>query len=632
MREHYQNILRLINTIPIIISYRDRDGYIRACNQSFADLIGRPLSDIVDHHALEVLGQKRGAHFIKLDQECMASGKSLQTILPLIHADGSRRLYEIIRTPIKDPDREQARGVAIVAHDITEKEQLRGKAEDENYKYLASLEASPDPMVVYSMTGEVDYINPAFVKTFGWSLDESRGQKMNFVPDDCWPETYAMIEKVKRGESFRDIQTRRLTRDGRTIIVSITGAMYRNRQGQLQGSIITLRDITQQKHLEDQLNQSRKMEALGNLAGGIAHDFNNLLTAIRGHVSILRIRSELTPLAEEKFTKIEEIVDRGANLTKQLLGFAQGGKYLVEILNPNQVINDSIELFIRTLKEVTITTDLADDLWNIEADRGQIDQVLLNLYLNAWQAMQNNRTAATMAISTTNVTVTSQTHPGREPGRYIRIAISDNGCGMDEETRKHIFEPFFSTKRNLKGSGLGLSSAYGIISNHGGFIAVDSKPEHGSTFFIFLPAVDKPRHRTKPDQSQVLTGSATILLVEDEEMVREVNQEIISSLGYQVLTAENGSQALSLYQKRGEGIDLVVLDMIMPGMNGAEVYRRLKMIDPAVRVLLASGYSVELEAAKVMEQGCNGYIQKPFSIKELSHKIDEILKSTGKPE
>jgi CheY-like chemotaxis protein len=370
------------------------------------------------------------------------------------------------------------------------------------------------------------------------------------------------------------------------------------------------------------------MDSIGLLAGGIAHDFNNLLTAIRGHISIIRIRSELTPLTEEKFTKIEEIVDRGANLTKQLLGFAQGGKYLVEILNPNQVISDSIELFIRTLKEVTITTTLDDDLWNIEADRGQIDQVLLNLYLNAWQAMQDNREPATMTISTTNITITSDIHPGREPGRYIRISISDNGCGMDEETRKHIFEPFFSTKQKHKGSGLGLSSAYGIINNHGGFITVDSKPDHGSTFFIFLPAVDKPLHHSKPDHGQIMTGSATILLVEDEEMVREVNQEIISSLGYQVLAAEDGNQALSIYQERGDEIDLVVLDMIMPGMNGAEVYRRLKIIDPTVRVLLASGYSVEREAAKVMEQGCNGYIQKPFSIKDLSHKIDEILKST----
>ncbi|NPA25969.1 MAG: PAS domain S-box protein, partial [Deltaproteobacteria bacterium] len=184
------------------------------------------------------------------------------------------------------------KGVAIVAHDITEKEFLREKAEAENYRYLASLEASPMPMVVYNMVGEVDYINPAFVEIFGWTLEECQGKKMNFVPDDCWPETREMIEMVKRGESFNDIETRRLTRNGKTVIVSVSGAMFRDRRGQLQGSIITLRDITHQKNLEEQLNHSRKMEALGNLAGGIAHDFNNLLTAIRGHVSIIRMKAE----------------------------------------------------------------------------------------------------------------------------------------------------------------------------------------------------------------------------------------------------------------------------------------------------------------------------------------------------
>ena len=221
--------------------------------------------------------------------------------------------------------------------------------------------------------------------------------------------------------------------------------MYRDSDGNLQGSIITIRDTTLQNKLENQLHQAQKMEAVGALAGGIAHDFNNLLTAIQGHISIIQLKTDLEPFLEKKFSRIEKIIARGANLTKQLLGFARGGKYQIEALDLNQVISDSIELFARTHKELTINTSLAHDLKRIEADHGQIDQVLLNLYVNAWQAMQSNQQGIKLTIETCNFEVDKLHHLELTPGNYVRVSISDNGCGMNSETLKRIFEPFFST-------------------------------------------------------------------------------------------------------------------------------------------------------------------------------------------
>jgi len=625
-----QNLLKLIDAIPDLIFYRDREGYYQACNQAYAEFIGKPINQIVGRHSNTVQDPEHSRYFLALDRKVINENRPHQEILNLEHADGKTRLYNVCRSPLRDSNG-QVLGVAVIAHDITGEEGLRKKAEEENFKYLASLEANPDPMVVYNMEGEADYINPAFTKTFGWSFEECRGQKIDFVPEECWPETLDMIAKVKRGESFRNVETRRYTKEGKIITVSISGAMFRSRDGVLQGSIITLRDITRQKELEAQLNQSRKLEAVGNLAGGIAHDFNNLLTAIRGHISIIQMKSEGLEQTRKRFAQIEEIINQGTNLTRQLLAFARGGKYRVEVLNLNRIINESLELFVRTLKELTISTRLAADLANIEADRGQIEQVLLNLYLNAWQAMHDQPGTARLEIETRNWEVTPREHPRQKPGKYVRISVIDNGCGMDEATRKQIFEPFFSTKPDQSGSGLGLSSVYGIVSNHSGFITVASQPGQGSAFHVFLPASDKieadVRTEAHDPGENLANGSATILLVDDEEMVREVNQEILEVLGYRVLTAANGDQALALYRKKQKEIDLVILDMIMPDMSGVEVFRKLKEITPEVRVLLASGYSADGEAAEIIDQESTGFIQKPFTIKKLSDRINEILQN-----
>ncbi len=624
MQNQNQTLLKLIDTITDLIFYRDLDGTFQACNQAYADYANKTISEIVGRKLHEVLKKDEADRYQELDRIVIESGEHHQADLWLQHPDGSKRCYDTMRTPLLD-SQGKIIGVAGICRDITEKDRLRKLAMAEDYKYRAALEASPDPIVVYNMLGEVDYANPAFIKTFGWSLEECKGRKMDFVPDDNWTETLDMIDKVKRGESFNSIESQRFTKGGDKITVSISGAMYRDSDGNLQGSIITLRNTTIQKRLEKQLHQAQKMEAIGALAGGIAHDFNNLLTAIQGHISIIQMKTDIEPLLKKNFSGIEMIIVRGANLTKQLLGFARGGKYQLEVLDLNQAISDSLELFARTHKDLIITTNLAENLHRIEADHGQIDQVLLNLYVNAWQAMQVQEESPELTIETTNYEIKGQQNLQLAPGSYVKTSISDNGQGMDEETQTRIFEPFFSTKPRGEGTGLGLSSVYGIIKNHSGIVSVNSEKGTGSTFNIFLPAVKRSAKETEKVDQKIVTGHDTILLVDDETIVREVNQEILSELGYRVFAASNGRQALDIYQKKGTKIDLVILDMIMPEMNGAEVFTKLRELNPKVKVLLASGYSVDGQAAKIMALGCNGFIQKPFTLELLSNKINRII-------
>ncbi|MEA1923467.1 MAG: PAS domain S-box protein [Pseudomonadota bacterium] len=623
MNQQNQLLLKLIDTIPDLIFYRDLDGTYQACNQAYAGYAGKTIAEIIGRRLDNVLEKEEADRYLELDQIVIKSGKPHQTDIWLQHPDGDLRLYDTVRTPLRDYQG-KITGVAGICRDITEKDRLRKLAEAENYKYLAVLKVNPNPIVIYNMRGEVDYANPAFIKTFGWTMKEIKNRKMDFVPEENWPETLEMINMVKRGESFSNVESLRLTKKGDKVTVSISGAMYRDINGNLQGSVITLVDTTLQKKLENQLQQAQKMEAVGELAGGIAHDFNNLLTAIQGHISIIQLKTDLEPFLEKKFSRIEKIIARGANLTKQLLGFARGGKYQIETLNLNQVINDSLELFARTHKELTVNTNLAKDLKRIDADHGQIDQVLLNLYVNAWQAMQGNQKGTKLTIETCNFEVIHQHHLGLTPGNYVKASVSDNGCGIDNETIKRIFEPFFSTKQRGQGTGLGLSSVYGIIKNHDGTITVYSEVGIGTTFNIFLPAITKAAKETGKNRQKIVTGNATILLVDDEAIVREVNEEILSELGHRVLSAGNGRQALEIYQEKGGEIDLVILDMIMPEMSGAEVFTKLKELNPKVKVLLASGYSVEGQSAKIMAQGCSGFIQKPFTLELLSNKINEI--------
>ena len=366
------------------------------------------------------------------------------------------------------------------------------------------------------------------------------------------------------------------------------------------------------------------MEAIGTLAGGVAHDFNNLLTGIIGYASLMLMETDESHPFYKKLKIIEQLVGSGAELTRQLLGFARGGKYEVKPVNINDLIIKTSDVFGRTKKEITIHKKLQEDLHTVEADTGQIEQVLFNLYVNAWQAMPSG---GRLYLETQNIIPDRQqcrTY-NLERGPYIKISVTDTGVGMDLVTQKRIFEPFFTTKGVGKGTGLGLASAYGIIKNHGGIINVYSEKGHGTTFTLYLPASGAKAAETKPDEGSLLTGDETILIVDDEPTNIDSMKELLEALGYKIRTALSGKKAIELYKQHFKDINLVILDMIMPDMNGKETLVRLIEIDKDVRVLLSSGYSINREAKTILELGCKGFIQKPFRIEELSRKIRNVL-------
>lgn len=400
----------------------------------------------------------------------------------------------------------------------------------------------------------------------------------------------------------------------------------REENGAISGVVIVGRDITDLRRLEGQLLQAQKMEAIGTLAGGVAHDFNNLLMGIQGRTSLMLSEVDHGHPFREHLEGIESYIKNAVDLTRQILGFARGGKYEVKPTDLNDLIKTQNRMFSRTRKEITIRGKYAKDLWAVEVDRGQIKQVLLNLYVNAWQAMPGG---GDLLISTENVQLSaSDTEQiALAPGRYVRVVVSDTGVGMDRSTLERIFEPFFTTREIGRGTGLGLASAYGIIKNHGGLINVTSEQDEGSSFSFYLPASTKSVVNEAAPAAQMKKGQGSLLLVDDEQLILDVGTAMLKKLGYTVHVAGSGEDALQFFQQEGESIDLVILDMVMPGMSGGEVFDQLKELDPGVKVMLSSGYSIDGKASEIIDRGCVGFIQKPFSLAQLSEKVKSVLAS-----
>jgi two-component system cell cycle sensor histidine kinase/response regulator CckA len=543
-----------------------------------------------------------------------------------ISKDGSRKFGEVSLSPLTRDGKVVA--MISVARDITERKNIEDALKQSKEQYRTVLEANPDPVVVYDMEGNVTFFNRAFSNVFGWRLEECIGNKMDiFVPSDAWHETKIMIDKVLSGKNFSGIETRRYTKEGKIIPVSISGAIYRDENGNPMGSVINLRDISEQKVLEIQLQQAQKLEAIGTLAGGIAHDFNNLLMGIQGCTSLMYMDIDSSHPNFEYLHRIESYIKNATSLTKQLLGFARKGKYEIKATDVNDLVNKSSEMFGRTKKEITIHKKCQSDIWPVEVDQFQIEQVLLNLYVNAWQAMSGT---GELYIQTENIILNDKDFKlyAMPSGRYVKISVTDTGIGIDENIQHKIFDPFFTTKEVSRGTGLGLASAYGIIKNHGGIINSVSKKGEGATFNIFLPATEKKIFKEKMIQKEILKGTETVLLVDDEDIIIDVSRDLLEKLGYEVLTAKSGIEAVEIYKANPKAIDIVILDMIMPKMGGGDTYEKLKDVDPGVKVLLSSGYSIDGQASKILSRGCDGFIQKPFDIKSLSLEIRKILDNT----
>ncbi len=520
-----------------------------------------------------------------------------------------------------------------MAHDITERKQMEAELRESEARYRQLVQHAPagiyeidlkkfrfvsvnDVMCEYTGYSREEFME---MSPDGLLTDESIAafarRLKNLTPDDPTPTSAEYQIRGKNGRAFWVLVNARFSFENGVPVRAMAVAH----------DLTALRKTeAEKKRLEAKLAQVQKIEALGTLAGGIAHDFNNLLMGIQGNASLMLHDKGRGPDDAQRLHNIEQYIQRGVELTGKLLGLGRGGKYEVRPADPNRLVKECAEMFGRTKKEIRIVYELKKGVWTIACDQGQIDQVLFNILINAWQAMPDG---GDLHIATANTVLDEafvQPHSAA-PGRYVKISITDTGIGMDQATMARIFDPFFTTKERGRGTGLGLASAYGIVKNHDGIIDMTSQIGQGSTFNIYLPTAESEVDDSKPADSRLIDGSEKILLVDDEEMVLDVGAKMLEKLGYAALKASSGREALEIYREHHESIDMVVLDMIMPEMSGAEAFDRLREIDPDARVLLSSGYSLDGQATDILARGCLGFIQKPFNLQELSQKVREVL-------
>ncbi|MFC1816995.1 response regulator [Thermodesulfobacteriota bacterium] len=526
---------------------------------------------------------------------------------------------------------EEFRQIRAAVIDITDRKRAEDALQSSEKKFRNIFENVSDFLYYHDLKGDFIETNFAFKKEYGLDGDTLTYPNLkDMISEQYRAQFDDYLKRIKENGKDEGLLSVR-TKNGRELIIEYKNSLVYNSEGIPIGVQGSGRDITarvqskiEKKKMDQQLQQAQKMEAIGTLAGGIAHDFNNILMGIQGRVSLMLLDTNSNHSNFECLKEIEDYIINASDLAKQLLAFARGGKYEIKPADPNDIIQKSSDMFGRTKKEITIHIKKQKNIWAVEVDQSQIEQIMLNLYVNAWQSMPGG---GELYLETENVIIKDGDIKSYkiEPGKYVKISVTDTGIGMDITTQARIFEPFFTTKGMGRGTGLGLASAYGVVKNHGGIIDVFSEKGQGSTFNIYLPASDKVVTKEHTPKSDLIFGSGTILLVDDEKIIIDVGSQILERLGYSVFTASSGKEAVEIFKNKWEEIDLVILDIIMPGMGGGEVFDQLKTIDSNAKVLLSSGYSINGEASIILNKGCNGFIQKPFNIKKLSEVLSSIL-------
>ena len=514
--------------------------------------------------------------------------------------------------------------VFSMGHDITERKQ----AEAQKDRLTAAVEQSAESIVITNAEGVIEYINPAFERITGYSLADTLGNTPRMLKSGKQDEAFYsdLWRTIASGEIWRGQMVNKRQNGGFYTESNVISSV-KDSAGKIVNYVAVKTDITRELIREEKSRQALKMEAIGQLAGGIAHDFNNQLSGILGYAEIL-----IDSLNDEQqirdATLIKEGALRAADLTAQLLAFSHKGKALSSPVNIHKLIAEVADILAHSIsKQVTIKQALHADPETTLGDPNQLQNVLLNLAINARDAMPDG---GELIFDTAVAELDEdflRDHPMEvPPGTYLMITVSDNGCGMDAETQKHIFEPFYTTKAVGKGTGMGLASVYGTIHNHKGVINVYSEIGHGTTFRIYLPLIDDAHSQEQIEsKSQPIAGTARILLVDDEELIRKFATRALERLGYHVISCSNGKEAVDCYAESWREIDLVLLDMIMPVMGGREAFARMKEINPEVLTVLSSGYSINGEAQTILDAGVKAFIRKPYQLIELSEKVAEVL-------
>ena len=520
-----------------------------------------------------------------------------------------------------------------IQYNINRRREADSAMRQQDEKYRTIIENIEEGFLETDLSGNFTFFNNSICKILGYSNEELIGMNnLEYTNSENNKRLNEIMNEVRRtGEPVQVKDFEVIRKDGAIRAIEFSLYLIKNSKNKPAGFRGVARDVTEffkaereRKKLEKQLQHSQKMEAIGSLAGGIAHDFNNVLMGMQGNASLMLFDIDENHPHYKKIKSIERYVENGSSLTRQLLGFARSGGYEIRATDLNKLIKRTSSMFGRAKKEIMIYTNFLKNIWTVEINQGQMEMVFLNLYINALHAMPEG---GDLHLLSENVVIDEGLAGNLKlkQGEYVKVSVVDTGAGMDKEIQEKIFDPFFTTKEKGRGTGLGLASASEVIKNHGGLIDVYSKKGEGATFNIYLPASDKKVIQEKEVTRTILKGTETILLVDDEEMIIEVNQEILKALGYKTMIARSGKGAIEIYKNSREKINMVIMDMIIPGMSGKEFYDNLKKVEPEIKVLLSSGYSISGQATEILERGCNGFIQKPFKLRELSFKIREVL-------
>lgn len=613
----------LIENAQDIIYSQDLEGNYLSSNKAGEDITGYTLDESLRMNLKDIIAPE----YLEKAREMMSRKLAGDTLtayeLELIAKDGHRVSVEVNTRLVIENGKPV--GIQGIARDITE----RKRAETELRQLAAAVEETADSIVITDKQGNIQYVNPAFERVTGYAKDEVLNQNPRFLKSGrTSPETYEDLWKtITRGDSWAGHLINR-RKDGTMFEERVTISALYDEAHEIINYVAVKQDVSDLILLEEQLRQSQKMEAIGQLAGGVAHDFNNLLTAINGYSSLALQKLDGESVIKGYLEEIRKAGDRAANLTRQLLAFGRKQMLQPLALNLNNVISDMNKMLRRLIGEdIQLTAKLSPALQKTRADPGQIEQVLVNLVVNARDAMPRG---GKLTIETMNCDLGqgyASKHVGVQPGKYVILAVSDTGGGMNSETKARIFEPFFTTKEIGKGTGLGLSTVYGIVKQSGGNIWVYSEPGHGTSFKVYLPQID---NLTSPDlepivQPVVRGGSETILLVEDEDVVRGLARKILEGNGYRVLDASGGDEAARLCREHPEPIHLLLTDVVMPKTSGKEVARQLTLLRPELRVLYMSGYTDEAIVHHGILDSSVEFIEKPFSPTSLSRKVREVL-------
>jgi PAS domain S-box-containing protein len=572
------------------------------------------------NHSTEVQAKLRQA----LETAC--DGQPVRFEAVLRDAQGKPRDFDVSITPIKD---ESGQVVLFVpeGYEVTAHKQ----AEAELNRLMTAIEQTPESIVITDTKGSILYVNPAFEQVTGYSRAEAIGLNTHVLKSGRQDKAFyqELWAQISAGEVWRGRFINK-KKNGTLFTEDAVIAPVRNEKGTVTNYIAIKRDVSRELELEDRFRQTQKIDSIGRLAGGVAHDFNNILAVICGHTDLALMQLSPDAPLRPSLECIQESAERAANLTRQLLAFARRQVIEPRVINLNELVVNLNKMLRRLIGEdVKLVTQTVPDLNPIKADPGQIEQVLLNLVVNARDAMPDG---GTLTIRTENVTL-DEDYARRHlvtPGEYVMASVSDTGVGMTDEVKQHIFEPFFTTKEQGKGTGLGLATCFGIIQQSNGHIHCDSQPGEGTQFRIYLPCVQGTEDATAVHEipASLPQGTETILLAEDEPSLRRLMARVLRTQGYTVLEAADGNEALALAQANGTKIQLLLTDVIMPGLSGKMLAEWLSQVNPAIRVIFISGYINNNAVRDAMSKPGMFFLQKPFNPLDLTQKVRAAIDAT----